>query len=238
MSTLNLKTKADFEDDIFNNFSPEAERFALKIAPRFKATMGIWNDRNHNAISRCGAVMDMLREVPKGAEIEAFYDVYFDEMGGSRVWDNIDRWYGDLSEEDDWKFAVNSYLLRVLDQTFEGRIGENLVMDALGKDRFWRGYKRAFADEFQDAKLGVDIVMSQFGEVSTGVQVKPQSYFSKRASDTQLQARHEVNPKKYAAFTALYDAPVFYCNTGDLFTSAGKVKLIPVADVAEGWYFG
>lgn len=249
MSALNLKTGADFEDDIFEYFSPEEERRVLKTTPMFKSTMALWN-KGHNSPDRCGAVMDMLREVPKGAELEAFYDVYFDTMGGSRIWRNIDLWCGSLAESDDWlfdpnvtaeaewKFAVDSYLRRVLDDSFEGRIGEKMVFEGLAADRLWRQHRIRYANKHEDCDLGVDIVISQFSQIACGIQVKPPSYFSRFASPTQLKARHEGNPKKYAAFTKETGAPAMYCNIGDLYTPAGRVKLIPVADVAEGRYIG
>lgn len=198
----------------------------------FKNSNACWSGNHHNAARRIGMIMPSLRQLPISASLQRWEKHYTTKISDwLTIYENIKHF--SKKEGYFWEDAVNMWWIRVIDQSWEGRRSEREVMDSV-KEHFRkrREYIVSDADEEDDIKLGVDLIVRErvkarrgYEEVVVfGIQVKPASYFYGRSA-ANINEREVINPKKYKLFMEKYpEATVFYMTIDDV--RKGIFKLI------------
>lgn len=156
-----------------------AQRTYLK-GTTYDRKNSLWGKSGIGSTRSAGAVMELISDTHPST-IEEWTNIYTSDPRG-RTWKQLDdmgaKWakMANLSREE----ALAWVLIHIIDETFEGYKNEEEIRQIINRANLGFFVKRASGD--LDRKYAIDLTMhlhSGSPEIIGGIQIKPNSYFSR-----------------------------------------------------------
>lgn len=216
-----MEIKNQSYEYIRKNLPNFEHRQATRKSHDFVEFITFWNNGKFNTSARVGQLMNSISKLPLTATRAEWVEYYFSHV---RTPGQVMQQVKEITAKSGLPLntVLEYWFIHILDMSFEGWEKERECALLLTERVTPQGYIVVPANETHkygiqtfgldfDRDLGVDLIIYHLetNTVISGIQVKGVPYFLSK-KPTVVEARTVINPKKYAKFTELYNAPVFY----------------------------
>lgn len=174
-----------------------SERAAFRKTYQFRNANRVWDRNSMGSPLKVGKLLDIITQV-KPNSLQEWRTHYLQKVIGLMTFYNLVKEWQAISKES-WKDSYMQCHIRIIDQTYEGYMRENLIIRALNnaypKSTFHR------PDYFYDMKYKLDVVLKDNSERGFTIcyQIKPPTFFKSRNIDwakKALQKSHSEAEKE------------------------------------------
>lgn len=203
-------TEAEAYKIICENLMPIDGRDALRLSREFQQFTKIWNDKVFNSKNRVGSLMQSINQLhPTATRADWAHHFFKNNLSPVGVIKQVEE----VAEAGNIDFtkALNIWWCHLQDSVYNGWNHETQLFTPIREYAQSKGYDARPATDIEDRCYGVDVIIFNpaTNDVITGVQIKGEKYF-KSPQPTVVRAREKIDPPKYAEFTKIYNAPVWY----------------------------